>query len=448
MRAFRIELRRTVAPWVPVAMLMVSLGLLLFSRGEWNSGSAAWNKTWLTAVRWPRYLLVLMWPIIVGTAAIQGMRDARAGVSELFGSTPRPAGQRATTLGLALGVAAVAGYLVLVAAGVGQVVAKGGLFTTAWVMQLMLGVLSVLAGVALGLGLGRLLPYPITAPVLAVLALAGGFFAQVSGVNGAAPNAVVLLGIGQVQPHGPFDLPRPAVELGQLSWLLGLTAAGFLLLLASSVRTKALALLPAAAGLAVALPLFPASPTDNYAPDETAAALVCDGSVCVTRLHEDWLSTVAGPAKEALQRLEKLPQHPSWVEESAEPFRNTKVGPRDPSRVLMQQDDYAMQGKSGPSLTMTLLRGAGTLPCHASSYGGEKNDREDAARWVMAQWLVGSSVPPPSHRQVLWQHQTDSAWAALKAVPEAEQTARVAAARQAELTCTGDPLKILLEGAR
>ncbi|WP_037357033.1 hypothetical protein [Amycolatopsis orientalis] len=448
MSAFRIELRRTIAPWVPVAMLVVSLGLLVFSRGPWNHTSAAWNATWLTSVRWSRYLLVLMWPIIVGAAAIQGMRDARAGVGELFGSTPRPAGHRAATLGLALGLSAAVGYLVLVAAGVGQVVAKGGLFTTAWVMQLVLGVLSVLAGVALGLGLGRLLPYPITAPVLAVLALAGGLFAQVSGTTGAAPNAVVLLGIGQVQPRGPFDLPSPAVELGQLSWLLGLTVAGILLLLASSARTKLLALLPVAAGLAVALPLFPASPKDNYVPDQTAAALVCDGPVCVTRLHEDWLSTVAGPGKEALRRLAKLPQHPVRVEESAESFRATKVGPRDPSRLLVQQDDYALWEKSGPSLTMTLLNGAGTVPCHAASYGGEKNDREDAARWVMAQWLLGSYTPPSSERQPPLRPKTDSAWAALKAVPEAEQTARIAAARQAELTCTGAPLRILLEGAR
>ncbi|WP_406638533.1 hypothetical protein [Amycolatopsis sp. WGS_07] len=448
MSAFRIELRRTIAVWVPVAMLAVSLGLLLLSRGPWAHGSAAWNATWLTAVRWPRYLLVLMWPIIVGASAIQGMRDARAGVSELFGSTPRPAGHRAMTLGLALGLAAVVGYLVLVAAGAGQVVAQGGLFTTAWVTQLVLGVLSVIAGVALGLGLGRLLPYPITAPALAVLALAGGLFAQVSGTNGAMPNPVVLLGIGQVGPSGPFDLPRPAVEIGQLSWLLGLTAAGILLLLASSARTKVLALLPVAAGLAVALPLFPASSTDNYVTDQTAAALVCDGPVCVTRLHEDWMSTVAGPGKEALRRLEKLPQHPTRVEESADSFRNTGTRPRDSSRVLIQQDDYALQQKSGPSLTMTLLRGAGTLPCHPSAYGGERNDREDAARWVMAQWLVGSYTPPTSYAQPPLQTRTDPAWAALKAAPEAEQTARIAAARQMELTCTGDPLKVLMEGAR
>ncbi|MCG3750636.1 hypothetical protein [Amycolatopsis sp. Poz14] len=446
MSVFRIELRRTVAPWVPVAMLVVSLGLLLFSRGPWSHGSAAWNETWLTAVRWPRYLLVLMWPIIVGAAAIQGMRDARAGVVELFGSTPRPAGQRAAKLGLALGLAAAVGYLVLVAAGVGQVVATGGLFTTAWAMQLVLGVLSVLAGVALGLGVGRLLPYPITAPALAVLVLAGGLFTQVSGVNGVASNAVALLGIGQVAPHGPFDLPKPAVEIGQLAWLLGIAAAGIVLLLARSARIRVLALLPVGAGLAVALPLFPASSAENYAPDETAAALVCDGPVCVTRLHEDWLSTVAGPGKEVLQRLEKLPQHPTRVVESTEPYRNNKVGPRDPSQVLLQQDSTALYHKSGLSLTMTLLSGAGTTQCHAASYGGERNDREDAARWVMAQWLVGSYSPPPSYAAL--QNRTDPAWAALKAVPEPEQTARVAAARQLELTCTGDPLKVLTEGGR
>ncbi|MFC3513855.1 hypothetical protein ACFORO_27060 [Amycolatopsis halotolerans] len=448
MSVFRTELRRTVAPWVLVAVLAVGLGFLLFSRGPWSHGSAAWNATWLTSVRWSRYLLVLVWPIIVGAAAIQGMRDARAGVGELFRSTPRPAGQRGTTLALAVGLAAVVGYLVLVAAGVGQVVADGGMFTAAWMMQLLLGVLSVVAGAALGLGLGRLLPYPITAPALTVLALVGGLVLQMSGETERGANPAVLLGIGQVEPRGPFDVSVPAVQLGQLCWLLGLSAAGFLLLLASSARVKAFALLPVAAGLAVALPLFPAAPENNYTVDKTAAALACDGPVCVTRLHEDWLSTVAGPGKEAMRLLEKLPQRPNRVEESTVSFRNNKVSPRDPARLLMQQDDYAMYGKSGPSLTATLLSGAGTPPCHAASYGGEQNDREDAARWVMARWLIGSYAPPHSYAQPPLQTRTDPAWSALKAVPEAEQTARVAAARHLELTCTGDPLRVLTEGAR
>ncbi|WP_116200144.1 hypothetical protein [Amycolatopsis circi] len=448
MSAFRTELRRTVAPWVPVVFLAVGLGLLLLSPGPWSHGSAAWDATWLTAVRWSRYLLVLLWPIIVGAAAIQGMRDARAGVSELFQSTPRPAGQRARTLASAVGLAAVVGYLVLVAAGVGQVVADGGMFTAAWMTQLLLGVLSVVAGVALGLGLGRLLPYPITAPAVAVVALVGGLVLQASGETDRVPNPAALLGIGQLVPRGPFDVPAPGVQIGQLCWLLGLSAAGFLLLLASSARIKALALLPVAAGLAVALPLFPAAAENNYIVDKAAAALVCDGPVCVTRLHEDWLSTVAGPGKEAMRLLEKLPQRPGRVEESTVSFGNTKVSPRDPSRLLMQRDSYAMYDKSGHSLTVTLLSGAGTLPCHASSYTGEKNDREDAARWVMAQWLVGSYAPPRSYTEPPLQTRTDPAWSALKAVPAAEQTARVAAARQLELTCTGDPLKVLMEGAR
>ncbi|UKD52209.1 hypothetical protein L3Q65_30370 [Amycolatopsis sp. FU40] len=448
MSVFRIELRRTIAPWVPVVVLVVGLGFLLFSRGPWGHGSAAWDATWLTAVRWSRYLLVLLWPIIVGAAAIQGMRDARAGVGELFQSTPRPAGQRARTLAFAVGLAAVVGYLVLVAAGVGQVVADGGMVTSAWVMQLLLGVLSVVAGVALGLGLGRLLPYPITAPALTVLALVGGLVLQMSGETARVPNRAVLLGIGQLQPRGPFDVPVPSAQFGQLCWLLGLSAAGFLLLLAGSPRIKALALVPVAAGLAVALPLFPPTLENNYTVDKAAAALVCDGPVCVTRLHEDWLSTVAGPGKEALRLLEKLPQRPGRVEESTVSFGNTKVGPRDPSRLLMQQDDYAMYDKRGHRLTLTLLSGAGTLPCHAASYGGEQNDREDAARWVMAQWLAGSYTPPTSSAQPPLRTRTDPAWAALKAVPEAEQTARVASARQLELTCTGDPLKVLTEGAR
>ncbi|WP_020664764.1 hypothetical protein [Amycolatopsis benzoatilytica] len=442
---FRTELRRTIALWVPVVMLAAGLGLFSSSQAPWNHGSVAWTATWLNSVQWSRYLLVLLWPIVVGAAAIQGMRDVRAGVGELFDSTPRPASHRALALSAAVGLAAALGYVAIVAVGAGQAVAAGGLFTTAWLTPLLLGVLSVFAGVTLGLGLGRLLPYPVTAPALSALALVGGVFLQATGERPTDPNQLSLLGVAQLEVRSPFAIPAPAVQLGQLVWFLGLAAAGFLLL-AASARAKALAVVPAAAGLAIALPIIPASAADNFTADETASALVCDGPVCVTRLHENWLSTVAGPGKEALQILQKLPQHPSRVEESTATYRYSSVSPRDPARLLIQQDDELIQGVTGSDLTAELLRGAGTPRCTGISLSGAPSNREDAARWVMGRWLLGSYAPFVASRQPELGVQAEQAWASLAAAPEAEQTARVGEARRLELACTGDPLKVLTEG--
>ncbi|WP_033288349.1 hypothetical protein [Amycolatopsis jejuensis] len=448
MSVFRLELRRTVALWVPVAMLVVAAAFIVVG-GTITFGSVAWNREWLNAVQWSRYLLIFLWPIIVGAAVLQGTRDARSGVEELFGSTPRPAGHRAVTLGLAVGLMAVAGYLVIIAAGAGQVVAAGGLFTTSWLVPIVLGVLSVVAGATLGLGLGRLLPYPVTAPASAVLAFVTVLLLQLANANpdsSPIPNSVALLGIAPAALTSPFAPPASSVQIGQLFWLCGLALTGFLLLLAGSVRSRLLALLPVAAGLAIALPVFPAAHAGNVTVDKAASALVCDGPVCVTRLHENWLSTVSGPAKEALQKLEKLPQHPSRFEESIVPYSNTEAGPRDPARLLVRRDEWSLRGKSGRALTAALLSGAGTPRCAGASYGGDKNDREDAARWVMSQWLLGSDTPPTPVSDPPLKALADPAWATLKALPEAEQTARVAAARQLELTCSGDPLKALTEG--
>ncbi|GAA3577193.1 hypothetical protein GCM10022222_72390 [Amycolatopsis ultiminotia] len=458
----RVELRRTIAPWVVLVMLVVGIGFFVAFTGPWIRGSQAWGLEALSSAQWTRFLLVFLWPIIVGASAIQGMRDNRAGVRELFTSTARPAGHRAVQLGLAMGIAAVVGYLVVLAVGMAQVIANDGMFTFASVAPVVLGLLSVVAGVGLGLGVGRLLPHPITAPAIAVISLVATFFLQIAS-NGAAsvnqqvPNWVLLLSVAPDDPRSPFDAPSAAVVLGQICWLAGLAGTGFLLLTAGSVRTRLLALLPVVAGLAVAIPVFPASAEGNLTVDKAASALVCDGPVCVTKMHEDWLPTLAGPGKQALQALQKLPQHPDRVEESTAAELSSQPGPRDPARLFAQRDDlrYAahtgapLTDKAGNDLVADLLEGAGAPRCARLTYAGPEESHEDAARRVMESWLLGSATPPPSRKY----DQRDlaglmqSTWTALHAQPEQEQIARVAAARQVELTCHGDALAALTGGA-
>ncbi|PFG49295.1 hypothetical protein ATK36_4440 [Amycolatopsis sulphurea] len=450
-RMLRVELRRTIALWLPVAIVVVAVAILLMYRAPRMTSAVPWGLDSPGTVEWTRFSLIFLWPIIVGAAAIQGMRESRAGVGELFSSTPRPTAHRALILSLAVGLAVVVGYLLLLVTGLVQVAVHGGMFTAASLVSVVLGFVAVLAGVALGLGVGRLLPHPVTAPALTVLALvatvAGLVATQDASPQGSSvPSWLTDLSVAVSPPESAFLLPSAGFTIGQLCWLSGLTATGLLVLMVRP-RARLLAVLPVVAGLTAALLVFPADRAGNLTPDKTASALVCDGPVCVTKLREKWLPTLAGPGKEAIQALQKLPQHPERVEESTESNNYYLRGQRDPARLLVPYSSTTYVPVS--DLTAVLLDGAGTPRCIPSHYDSPEEKRETVARWVMQGWLAGSATPPPakSYQQRDAAELMPPVWTALHALPEQEQIARVAAARQVELTCQGDPLAALTGGA-
>ncbi|WP_326566247.1 hypothetical protein VSH64_30765 [Amycolatopsis rhabdoformis] len=436
MSVLRTEARRSIAPWLLVVFLAVGLGFFFLFSGPWIRDASAWDLQWVPSVLWTRYELSLLWPIVVCAAALQGMRDGRSGMDELLATTPLPVARRTAKVALVIGLAAVVAYLVIVAVGLGQVIANDGMFTFTWVLPLLAGIASVLAGASVGLALGRLMPHPLTAPAAGVVALVLSVFLQVAGDRGSAaevlPNWLALLSPAAASPRSAFQDPVAAVSIGQLCWLLGLAATGFLVL---AVR-RWYAVLPALVGLAVALPLFPATAADNFT-DNGKAALVCDGPVCVTTLHSDWLSTVAGPGRDALARLAKLPSAPKRVVETTE-REFTRHGDPDPAVLTVRRDDYYVRSLSGRALEYQLLDTASGPTC-----GGWET--ESAARWVIAAWLIGDLTPVP-HAEVFGATPTPlmrDAWTKLRAAPMAEQVRRVDAARLAGLSCHGDPYALL-----
>ncbi|QYN25913.1 hypothetical protein K1T34_11635 [Amycolatopsis sp. DSM 110486] len=437
----RTEARRTIAPWLLFVLLAVGLGFFFLFSGPWSRDAVAWDLQWTPSVLWSRYLLSLLWPIIVCGAALQGMRDRRSGMEELLTTTPLPVGRRTAKVGLVMGLAAVVGYLVIVAVGLGQVIANDGRFTFTWVLPLLVGIASVVAGVAVGLAVGRLLPHPLTAPAAGVVALVVGVVLQIAGERGssveqAVPNRIALLSPTITQPSSPLVEPVLAVSIGQLCWLLGLAATGFLVLAARRWS----AVLPAVVGLAVALPLFPASAADNFTDSTGAGKPVCDGPVCVTTLHADWLSTVAGPGKDALARLAKLPSAPTHIVETTD-SEYVSHGPGDPTALVVRRDSYLLRGTTGRTLEYEILASAPVC-------SGAVTD--SAARYVVASWLLGDLVTPP-HADIYGPSMTTSmrdAWTKLRALPASEQLTRVAAARQAQQTCSGDPYALLTGASR
>ncbi|GAA3507554.1 hypothetical protein GCM10023075_63240 [Streptosporangium album] len=449
-RTLRIELRRSIAPWAGGLFLVAALAFLYLLGGPWWNGTKLWTAQWTSAAQWERYLLTFLWPLVVGAGALQGLRDRRSGVSELFATTPRPAWHRAARTAGALALLLAAAYLLLFLVGGVQVVAAGGYFHLSWLPIPVVGVLALVAGAWLGMGVGRALPSVLTPPALAAAALMALVFLDgEAAMDGGTPDRITLLSPALTGVRDVSLVIAGRVNLGQGVWLAGLAATGFLLLVAAGARARLLALLPAVLGVAVALPLLPPDREQTYVVNEAAAVPVCAGQVCVMQIHEPRLAVLAGPAREALRLLGKLPDPPASVRETTRMWQPDETSPQRAGVVFVDFDDPAISGATGEELTRSLVAGAGTPLC----FSGDREAvdgfaRLQAARTVAAAWLIGDLKPlrdtysPDGEVEAM----AGSAWRALRAAPAGEQRARVAAMRKAALSCDGDLLDVLTGG--
>ncbi|WP_410596639.1 hypothetical protein [Amycolatopsis sp. lyj-23] len=442
---FRIELRRSIAPWAGLALVVFALAYLFLLTGPWWKIPAAWTANTTTTALWVRYLLQFLWPVVIGAGAIQGMRDSRSGMTELLATTPRPAWQRAVRLAGAVGALTGLGYLVVFGVGVGEVLAHDGFVSAAFVPVLLVGVLGVVAGGWLGLAVGRLLPHPLTAPGLALLAFVGSVLCGISleqDLYAVLPRRAGPLAPALAEPRGSMVTAAGALDAGQAVWFLGLAVTGFLLLSVHSVRARLLSLLPLAAGVAVALPLFP---VDIFTADSVAARKVCDGPVCVAELHRDRLAALAGPAREALAMLAKVPGAPTRVEEQVGPSSPVDRPERDPGVVLLDfQRNDALLTADASDLRVAVLSGVGVPSCERPS---APSVSDTGARMIAAAYFTGQLKLLPEYSGRWFRSQLgpiEQAWTRFRALPADVQSARIAALRQVLLTCHGDPLETLV----
>ncbi|MEU4573911.1 hypothetical protein [Nonomuraea sp. NPDC023979] len=446
-RILRIELRRSIAVWAGTVFLLAALAFLFGLTGPWTAYGERWTAQWSAAALWERHLLLFLLPLVVGAGALQGLRDRRAGTGELLAATPRPAWQRAAATAGALAIALVAAYLLVYGVGAVQVAAGGGVFHLGWAPVVAVGALSLVAAGWLGLGVARALPSVLTPPALAIATLLAMFPVVGLWQEEVVPKVAYLAPALDNARSLVHDLSGQ-VSLAQAVWLLGVAATGFWLLAATRPWARPAALLPAVLGAAVALPLLPSGSEPVYVVN-AAAEPVCSGRVCVTRAHEDLLPVVAGPGEEALRLLARLPGPPRQVRESAERDAVHHPPARDAGIVYVDFDVRDARS-TGEKLTRHLLAGAGTPSCH--SLRGDDFDgrlREEAARRMAAGWLMGD-VAAPTADPVFQELNAlvEQAWPELRAVPEREQGARVAALREAALSCDGDLLAILTDGRR
>lgn len=237
MRVFRIELRRTSALVLGALVVLVVVGML--SWGPSMKNSAAWTRQWTTMAEWVRFMLMVAWPLALGGGALQGLRDRRSGVEELFGSTPRPRAQRVGVTVGAVAAALVGAYAVVLVVGGVRVASSTDYFHLGWLPATLVGVVALAGAGALGMGLGRLVPSPLTPPLLA----AGGLALMTLGLGptGGDPSRWVLLLPSLPMPVSVYASVRASVSVAQLVWFVGVALTGFLLV---ASRRRWLGLLP------------------------------------------------------------------------------------------------------------------------------------------------------------------------------------------------------------
>jgi hypothetical protein len=284
---------------------------------------------------------------------------------------------------------------------------------------------------------------------------------------GDPPGTLLLW--GGVEAHSRMASEFAAVtartHVAQAVWALALTAAALVVFAATRPRTAALAVVPVAVGVAVALPLLPGRYADAVYADHRATALTCTADapvVCVTRAHHLALPELTAAGREALAVLAaRLPAGPDALpgkvveanlRKDAGAWSVDAPVPRPAGTLYVETrvDGMGRADGSRRDLLWSSLMGAGTLVCDdAPPWPSAARQRHDAARLVAAAWLLDEPPLSPAENPGVWdwlpeRSVTMPAYQALRALPAAEQRARVSTLRAAELSCApGDRLTIL-----
>ena len=457
-RILRIELRRSVA--LLATLLIAAAGVFIIYASQQP------DPSWMDLVVRQRALLLITMSLALGAGAWQGIRERRSKVEELFDTTPRPRWRRVLPTAAAMAIAAVTAYLIMLAAAIGHLQHPDGYYPPSAIPMIAVGALAMVAAVWLGLAIGALLPSPLTAPLLVVVAFVS---------MGLVPNMIPPQGPGVRRPGGFLLFPNLQVpdldegkeytgaalhmltgraNLTQALWLGALAAAGLALLAAARPVTRFAALLPIALGAVAAVAVMPGQLTAAWVANPHATELTCTTDlprICVPRAQSHMLDELREPARQALSILDsKLPAAPITVAVQIDERANDTRPPAD--TLLLRLELNARDATlTRDNLLARMLDGAGVPLClnlvgdEPGSSASEPVVRYLAARTAAAEWLLDGE---PQQRGARGQGPEMAlalrALDALRALPADEQRARVAALRDAERSCAaGDRLDLL-----
>ncbi|UQU66772.1 hypothetical protein COUCH_11105 [Couchioplanes caeruleus] len=434
-RIIGIELRRSTA--LGVAAALVVLGVA-FMYGI--PGSEGWTGRWTQLAAVQRASLNFLWPLALALGAWQAGRDRRSDVGELFAGTPRPPWHRTAATAAALALAVTAASLLTTAAALPPVLSGPAYFDPSALAVLGVGPLSLIAAVWLGMAAGRFVPSRLTPPGVAVAGLLVMVFCAPAAVRSDALAPLTLLAVPALQQASDFAGVPGSVSAAQAIWMVALATSALLLLGARERRTRVLATVPALLGLIAGAALVPSGfVMAPYVTDARATRFVCaDGMprVCVRRAHAALLPEVAGPARDALRALGRLPGTPTEVREGIDyagsPYNHDRPDPA----VATFYTSVAYFDAGGLPAEIVAAGLAAGCPSGVSEYD---EPPDAAAKTVAAFWLLGRQPPADGADARL----VGETWQALMALPEREQRRRVEALHAAAQRCSPGLLKVL-----
>jgi hypothetical protein len=316
-RILRIELRRSVALWAALLIAAVGVFLIFTSNPPYRS--------WMELTIIQRDIMQLTWPLALAAGAWQAGRERRFRVQELLATTPRPRRWRVLPVAIAMAITIAVSYLVMLAGSAGHLRHIHAYFSTGAIALTALGVVAMIAAVWLGLAIGALLPSPLTAPMLAVVAVVT--LALVPSMShGRLPGTFLLLPYlqGPRDDDSALQMLSAGASLSQAIWLVALAAAGLVLFAAARAGTRAAAVVPVLLGATIAVPMMPRELSAAWIEDHRATEVTCtrdEPRVCIPRVYSYGLPHLREPARLALAILTtKIPRRrpgsrwptPSW----------------------------------------------------------------------------------------------------------------------------------------
>jgi hypothetical protein len=383
----RVESLRGFAPWAAAGLLLALAWTLAATAAQWQgSWGEATGKLGIASG-------MIIVPFALAAGAWQGGRERRLRMVELRASTARTPLAQLLTAALPLACWLAAAYLVAVAGvllACAPYASAGGPVPTVFAGT----ALSIAACTLLGHVAGRVMPWRLTAPVLAICGyvLLGTVGHSQSGLRHLAPAYLRLF--------GDEDVPVWWYPLVSALWAAGLATAAAL---AHAAYRRATALLPLAAALGAAVLLVHTG--DGVLRDNPLAhRQVCDDSttprVCVNAVYPGLLPEVTHALSGLTGRLKGVRNLPVRFEDL----------PRRP-----HNDEAEL-----PMLT----------PFGWSSVRGKVTDPEQYA-WEGAVTLVRPECEePPSAQRIQVTDEAVLRWLAPNSVQKDIRERSVASARQ------------------
>ncbi|MEU7035073.1 hypothetical protein ABZ958_15475 [Streptomyces sp. NPDC046237] len=386
----RTELRRGVGPWAGAA---VAVTILVTMYGK----APAWQGRWTDATDMLHVAGgLLAGPLALAAGCWQGGRERRRGTEELLRSVPR--GRLRRTL---LAVAPSALW-----PPAGQLLAAAVCLLATWPYvgggrpYLELVAADALALAALGtLGhlVGLLVPWRLTAPLLAV----SGYVGLAIGSYTESPARWLSPAADHSSPwHEPVWWYAPASAV----WTCGLALAALLAYAARPARLRLLALLPLAAAVAAAVPVLRLPADGPWRPDPEAIRPVCDdGSpqVCVNALDRALLPDISRALAPLNERLRGVPGAP--VRWSPGPS-----GPGPGEAELPGHEADSVRGRlRNPDLYLnSAVQWLFSDTCPSEDFAGPGAERVGEIHLAVSEWLAptpenyGVPVGPAARRHL------------------------------------------------